>query len=61
MAKTKKTQGKLARYVNTPEAMEKFRRHYGVPDEELPESQPAADDVAGPSNTWISYFFSFHF
>uniref|UniRef100_A0A2N9FIG1 Uncharacterized protein n=1 Tax=Fagus sylvatica TaxID=28930 RepID=A0A2N9FIG1_FAGSY len=33
MAKTKKTQGKLARYVNTPEAMEKFRRHYGVPDD----------------------------
>uniref|UniRef100_A0A2N9HPZ9 Uncharacterized protein n=1 Tax=Fagus sylvatica TaxID=28930 RepID=A0A2N9HPZ9_FAGSY len=33
MAKTKKTQGKLARYVNTPEAMERFRRHYGVPDD----------------------------
>uniref|UniRef100_A0A2N9G9I8 Aminotransferase-like plant mobile domain-containing protein n=1 Tax=Fagus sylvatica TaxID=28930 RepID=A0A2N9G9I8_FAGSY len=25
--------GKLARYVNTPEAMERFRRHYGVPDD----------------------------
>jgi hypothetical protein len=23
----------------------------GVPEEELPESQPAADDVAGPSNS----------
>ena len=33
MAKTKKSQGKLARYVNTLEAMEKFRRHYGVPDD----------------------------
>uniref|UniRef100_A0A2N9HMM9 Uncharacterized protein n=1 Tax=Fagus sylvatica TaxID=28930 RepID=A0A2N9HMM9_FAGSY len=33
MAKTKKSQGKLARYVNTPEAMERFRRHYGVPDD----------------------------
>uniref|UniRef100_A0A2N9HEY4 Uncharacterized protein n=1 Tax=Fagus sylvatica TaxID=28930 RepID=A0A2N9HEY4_FAGSY len=33
MAKTKKTQGKLARYVNTPEAMARFRRHYGVPDD----------------------------
>ena len=22
----------------------------GVPEEELPEPQPAADDVAGPSN-----------
>uniref|UniRef100_A0A2N9FLX9 Uncharacterized protein n=1 Tax=Fagus sylvatica TaxID=28930 RepID=A0A2N9FLX9_FAGSY len=33
MTKTKKTQGKLARYVNTPEAMERFRRHYGVPDD----------------------------
>uniref|UniRef100_A0A2N9G5W4 Uncharacterized protein n=1 Tax=Fagus sylvatica TaxID=28930 RepID=A0A2N9G5W4_FAGSY len=33
MAKTKKSQGKLARYINTPEAMEKFRRHYGVPDD----------------------------
>uniref|UniRef100_A0A2N9GIY7 Uncharacterized protein n=1 Tax=Fagus sylvatica TaxID=28930 RepID=A0A2N9GIY7_FAGSY len=33
MAKTKKTQGKLARYVNTPEAMKRFRRHYGVPDD----------------------------
>ena len=33
MEKTKKSQGKLARYVNTPEAMERFRRHYGVPDD----------------------------
>uniref|UniRef100_A0A2N9IDL2 Uncharacterized protein n=1 Tax=Fagus sylvatica TaxID=28930 RepID=A0A2N9IDL2_FAGSY len=33
MAKTKKSQGKLARYVNTPEAMERFRRHYGVLDD----------------------------
>uniref|UniRef100_A0A2N9GH65 Uncharacterized protein n=1 Tax=Fagus sylvatica TaxID=28930 RepID=A0A2N9GH65_FAGSY len=33
MAKTKKTQGKLARYVNTPEAMARFRRHYGVPND----------------------------
>ena len=33
MAKTKKSQGKLARYVNTPQAMAVFRRHYGVPDD----------------------------
>ena len=33
MAKTKKSQGKLARYANTPEAMERFCRHYGVPGE----------------------------
>jgi hypothetical protein len=32
MAK-KKTQGKLAKYVNTPEAMAIFRHHYGVPDD----------------------------
>ena len=32
MAK-KKTQGKLAKYVNTPQAMVVFRRHYGVPDD----------------------------
>uniref|UniRef100_A0A2N9FXK3 Uncharacterized protein n=1 Tax=Fagus sylvatica TaxID=28930 RepID=A0A2N9FXK3_FAGSY len=32
MAK-KKTQGKLAKYVNTPEAMAIFRRHYGVLDD----------------------------
>ena len=32
MAK-KKTQGKLAQYVNTPQAMAVFRRHYGVPDD----------------------------
>jgi hypothetical protein len=29
----KKTQGKLAKYVNTPETMAIFRRHYGVPDD----------------------------
>jgi hypothetical protein len=33
MAKTKKSQGKLTRYVNTPQAMAVFRRHYGVPDD----------------------------
>uniref|UniRef100_A0A2N9EMW8 Uncharacterized protein n=1 Tax=Fagus sylvatica TaxID=28930 RepID=A0A2N9EMW8_FAGSY len=33
MAKTKKSQDKLARYVNTPEAMNIFHRHYGVPDD----------------------------
>ena len=31
MAK-KKTQGKLAQYVNTPQAMAVFHRHYGVPN-----------------------------
>ena len=36
----------------------------GVPEEELLEPQPAADDVAGPSNSWISLsllLFSFYF
>uniref|UniRef100_A0A2N9H056 Uncharacterized protein n=1 Tax=Fagus sylvatica TaxID=28930 RepID=A0A2N9H056_FAGSY len=48
MAKTKKTQGKLARYVNTPEAMEKFRRHYGVPDDVYLEYRFWEDAI-----TWI--------
>ena len=33
MAKKKKTQGKLAQYVNTPQAMAVFHHHYGVPDD----------------------------
>ena len=33
MTKTKKSQGKLARYVNTSQAMAVFRRHYGVLDD----------------------------
>ena len=32
MAK-KKTQDKLAKYVNTPEAMAIFCHHYGVPND----------------------------
>uniref|UniRef100_A0A2N9FJ33 Uncharacterized protein n=1 Tax=Fagus sylvatica TaxID=28930 RepID=A0A2N9FJ33_FAGSY len=47
MAKTKKTQGKLARYVNTPEAMEKFRRHYGVPDDVYLEYRFWEDAITG--------------
>jgi hypothetical protein len=33
MAKKKKTQGKLAQYVNTPQAIAVFHCHYGVPDD----------------------------
>ena len=29
----KKTHGRLAKYVNTPEAMVMFRHHYGIPDD----------------------------
>uniref|UniRef100_A0A2N9H9T8 Uncharacterized protein n=1 Tax=Fagus sylvatica TaxID=28930 RepID=A0A2N9H9T8_FAGSY len=47
MAKTKKTQGKLARYVNTPEAMQKFRRHYGVPDDVYLEYRFWEDAITG--------------
>uniref|UniRef100_A0A2N9IFD1 Uncharacterized protein n=1 Tax=Fagus sylvatica TaxID=28930 RepID=A0A2N9IFD1_FAGSY len=47
MAKTKKTQGKLARYVNTPEAMERFRRHYGVPDDVHLEYRFWEDAITG--------------
>ena len=47
MAKTKKTQGKLARYVNTPEAIEKFRRHYGVPDDVHLEYRFWEDAITG--------------
>uniref|UniRef100_A0A2N9ER21 Uncharacterized protein n=1 Tax=Fagus sylvatica TaxID=28930 RepID=A0A2N9ER21_FAGSY len=47
MAKTKKSQGKLARYVNTPEAMEKFRRHYGVPDDVYLEYRFWEDAITG--------------
>lgn len=32
MARTR-TYGKLAKYLNTPEAMAQFCRHYGVPDD----------------------------
>uniref|UniRef100_A0A2N9ECV3 Uncharacterized protein n=1 Tax=Fagus sylvatica TaxID=28930 RepID=A0A2N9ECV3_FAGSY len=47
MAKTKKTQGKLARYVNTPEAMERFRRHYGIPDDVYLEYRFWEDAITG--------------
>uniref|UniRef100_A0A2N9G7M9 Uncharacterized protein n=1 Tax=Fagus sylvatica TaxID=28930 RepID=A0A2N9G7M9_FAGSY len=52
MAKTKKTQGKLARYVNTPEAMEKFRRHYGVPDDVYLEYRFWEDAIPGTRGSY---------
>ncbi len=54
MAKTKKTQGKLARYVNTPEAMEKFCRHYGVPDDVYLEYRFWEDAITGEPGDLIS-------
>uniref|UniRef100_A0A2N9GR11 Uncharacterized protein n=1 Tax=Fagus sylvatica TaxID=28930 RepID=A0A2N9GR11_FAGSY len=47
MEKTKKSQGKLARYVNTPQAMAVFRRHYGVPDDVYLEYRFWEDALTG--------------